>query len=106
MIRHIFAFIILGLLLVLLGFFYMNPDSYTYQTQNSQHIPDFDSARDNIPDSKYDTELARNHPFIFWLVENQFTIFIVLVIISVANSVYNYKKKGKFYHNIQKLFKE
>lgn len=105
MIRHIIAFIILGALALLLGFYYMNPDSYVYQSGLNQHVPNYDALEDNIPNSKYETTLAKDYPFIFWLVENQVWIFLICVLLSLCNLIYNYYQKGKLYRFIHKIYK-
>lgn len=103
MMRHIIALTILAFLSILLGFFVLNPDSHTYQTNI---LMDIEAQYDNIPNSKYETELYKDKPFISWLVQNQGWIFIICVLLSILNVMRGYYKKGKFYHFIQKLYKE
>lgn len=103
MIRHIIAFSILGACIALLGFMYMNPDDLAYQ--NSINL-DYAEQFDDIPNNKYETGLAKKHPFIFWLVINQVWIFIICILVAIINVVVNYKKRGKFYQYMQKVYKE
>jgi len=91
MIRHIIAFIILGSLIALLSFTYTNTEDLKYQKNIGM-----DQA----------TGLAQDHPFIFWLVMNQVWIFIICVLLAAINITINYNKRGKFYHYIQKIYKE
>jgi len=91
--------------LLILGVYYTNPDSYTYQIFNNQHIPAYLALDDDIPNSKYETGLAKNYPFIFWLVENQLTIFFILLSISLWNIIIGFRKRGKIYTLYQKVFK-
>jgi len=103
MIRHIIAFIILGSLIALLSFTYTNTEDLKYQKNIGM---DQAALYDDIPNNKYETGLAQDHPFIFWLVMNQVWIFIICVLLAAINITINYNKRGKFYHYIQKIYKE
>ena len=99
----VFAVLLLIPIICLLVFFTANPEIHTYQTSSNLHLSTFNES---LPTSKYDTPLYQEYPFIALLIQYQPYIFLGLLIWSVINVVRGYKKKGKFYRFIQKVYKD
>lgn len=102
MIREIFVFMVLGACLSLLGLFYLEPDLFQYQLDNS-HVP---SQNTNLPDNPDDIKVKDKYPFIFWLIQNELYIFFVFLGISFFNLYRGYKNNSVFWQHIRKVFKE
>src|SRR6056297_1496341 len=99
----VFAVLLLVPIIGLLVFFTANPEIHTYQTSSNLPLSTFNES---LPTSKYDTPLYQEYPFIAFLLEYQGYIFLGLLIWSVLNVFRGYKKKGKFYRFIQKVYKD
>lgn len=102
MIRELFVFMVLGACLSLLGLFFLEPSLFQYTLQNN-HIP---SEYGDLPNNPDEIKVKDKYPFIFWLIQHQYYIFTLMIMIAVYNLYIGHKNNSVFWQNIRKVYKE